>query len=185
MKAEWWAGAHAGDMRIIFELHGEAQLNRQFVRWTEFALDASPAFEEIYQYLLKIEQKQFASEGEYAGSVWADLAEATVADKARRGLRPEILRATDELYHSLTAENDPNQLKVISPSMLAFGSLMPYAKLHQTGTENMAQRRPIDLTEQNKRAIMKQLQLWLARGISRGMPATQSAAAYAARANDA
>lgn len=151
-------------MRAVFEVHGEVQLNRTFQRWAEHAGDATPAWEEIYSQLIKIEQEQFATEGAAGGEAWAALAASTVAAKARMGLRPEILRATDEMYNSLTNEDDPNQLKIITPSMLAFGSLMPYAKYHQSGTSHMPQRRPVDLTETHKRKIIKTLQLWLARG---------------------
>lgn len=151
-------------MRAILEVHGEVQLNRRFIRWIASATDATPAWEEIYLYLLQAEEKLFDSEGQEAGQRWADLAESTVARKAREGLRPEILRATDELRQSLTEIDDVNQLKYITPTSLAFGSTLPYAVLHQSGTFQMPQRRPIDLTEKNKVAIMKGLQLWLARG---------------------
>jgi phage gpG-like protein len=158
-------------MKIVMELHGETQLNRRFMRWSGFAGDLTPAWESIYAYLLKVEKKQFSSEGAMSGHDWAELAESTVKNKQRLGLRPEILRATDALLNSLTSPDDANQLKIIQPNMLAFGSMMPYAKLHQSGTSKMPQRRPIDLTLQNKVAILKTLQLFLARGVVAKMAA--------------
>lgn len=153
-------------MKITLELHGETQLNRRFLRWSGYAGDVTPAWESIFAYLLKVEKKQFSSQGASSGHAWAQLAQSTVANKQRLGLRPEILRATDALLNSLTKDGDEGQLKVIQPNMMAFGSMMPYAKLHQSGTSLMPQRRPIDLTVRNKIAIMKSLQLYLARGIA-------------------
>jgi len=149
------------------ELHGETQLQRRFLRWSSFASDATAAFEGIYAYLLKVEKEQFASQGATSGHAWAQLAQSTVQAKQRQGLRPEILRAHDLLFSSLTKKSDPNQLKIVQPNMLAFGSMMPYARYQQTGTSRMPQRRPIDLNVKNKIAIIKALQLFLARGIVR------------------
>lgn len=154
-------------MKIVLELHGETQINRRFMRWSGYAGDATAAFENIYAYLMKVEKNQFASQGASSGHAWAALAASTVAAKQRMGLRPEILRAHDLLINSLTKPGDPNQLKIIQPQMLAFGSMMPYATYQQFGTSRMPQRRPIDLTVQNKIAILKTLQLWLARGVTK------------------
>jgi Phage virion morphogenesis family len=153
-------------MKITMELHGEVQLNRRFMRWSSAAVDATPVWESIYSYLLGVEKQQFASEGAQSGHQWAQLAASTVAQKARDNLRPEILRATDAMLKSLTRPDDPNQLKIITPSMMAFGSMLPYARMHQKPgpRAHYPQRRPIDLTVRNKVAIVKGLQLWLARG---------------------
>jgi hypothetical protein len=150
------------------ELHGEVQLNRRFLRWSQNAADAAPVFENIFAYLLKVEKQQFTTQGAQSGHAWAQLAASTVVQKQREGLRPEILRATDALLGSLTKAGDPNQLKIIQPNMLAFGSMLPYARMHQQpGPEaHYPQRRPIDLTIQNKVTIMKAVQLWLARGVA-------------------
>lgn len=150
---------------------GERQIDRRMLRLSMGAADAAPVFEVIYQFLLSVEQKQFASEGSQSGHPWAPLAASTLAAKSRQGLRPEILRATDALMNSLTQENGPAQLKVITPSQMHFGSLLPYGAMHQVPgpAANYPQRRPIDLTESNKRKIMKSIQLYLLRGKAPGI----------------
>src|SRR5256885_1308109 len=105
-------------VRLLFEVHGETQIDRELVRWTDQFTDASPAFAMIYNFLLKVEKMQFASEGAQSDHPWPTLAAGTVTAKARAGLRPEILRATDELLKSLTDEGDANQLHEIGPSWL-------------------------------------------------------------------
>jgi hypothetical protein len=166
MKAVWSGGTTHGDiMRMVMELHGEVQLNRRFLRWSGYAGDATPVWESIYDFLREVEKGQFASEGVESGHAWAQLAISTVEAKHRLGLHPEILRATDALYKSLTGKDDSNQLKIIQPQMLAFGSMLDYAKFHQSGTTHMVQRRPIDLSQHNKDVIVKAVQMWLARGV--------------------
>lgn len=155
-------------MRLIFDVHGEKQINRRLVRFESQATDATPAFLAIYAFMLRVEKMQFSTQGSQSGHAWADLAASTVVAKQREGLRPEILRATDALMNSLTREGDPNQLKIITPSSLAFGSTLPYAPMHQKPgpAATYPQRRPVDFTEENKVAIAKSLQLWIARGIA-------------------
>lgn len=153
-------------VRLRFDVHGETQIDRELVRWTDSFTDASPAFAMIYNFLLRVEKLQFDTQGGASGHPWPALKAGTVEEKLRKGLRPEILRATDELMLSLTSEGDSNQLHEVGPSWLAFGSNLPYATAHQSGTDHIPQRRPVDLTEANKVAIAKSLQLWIARGVA-------------------
>lgn len=150
---------------------GERQIDRRMLRLIYGATDAAPVFEVIYEFLLKVEERQFASEGAQSGHPWAPLAASTLEAKARAGLQPEILRATDALMNSLTQQDGSGQLKVIGPSSLHFGSLLPYGAMHQNPgpAANYPQRRSIDLTEDNKRRIMKSIQLFLLRGKAPGI----------------
>jgi phage gpG-like protein len=51
------------------------------------------------------------------------------------------------------------------PTELVFGTRVPYAIFHQTGTSRgLPRRRPIELTEQTRRECVKILQRWLVEG---------------------
>lgn len=116
--------------------------------------------------LREVTEQQFDTQGQHASGGWAPLAASTVAEKARKGLRPEILQATGRMKESLTRRFDSGHIEELrGPDTLAFGSRVPYAGYHQTGTSRMPRRRPIALTEGDKRRIMKAIQLAMVRGV--------------------
>jgi hypothetical protein len=62
---------------------------------------------------------------------------------------------------SLTSRNDPNAVCIEERKTLTLGSSISYATFHQKGTEKMAARPEIQLTESFKRATMKHIQTYL------------------------
>jgi hypothetical protein len=151
-------------MRFVFEVAGEKQINRDLLRVGERAADMRPAFAAIVDFWRSETQLQFASQGGHASGGWKPLKPSTVAEKARRHLRPEILRATDGLFSSLTQKGDPNELLEMTASEVDWGSRLPYARYHQTGTSKMPRRRPIEFTETTRRNTIKILQRHLLAG---------------------
>jgi phage gpG-like protein len=113
------------------------------------------------ELLIREEQQQFATEGRHASGGWKPLKPATLASKRRRGLRMEILQATGDLMSSLTDRGDKNMIFDAKPTELVFGTSVPYAIFHQTGTRRMSRRRPIELTEQTRRECVRILQRYL------------------------
>lgn len=148
-------------MRLTFEVSGQKLVNRELLRVGAYAGDAAPAFEAIAALMMTETREQFASEGGHASGGWAPLKPATVAAKQRGGFRPEILRRTDNLLHSLTIKGDPNQVLEITGQSLLFGSSLPYAEYHQTGTATMPMRRPLAFTQQARVGMTKILQRWI------------------------
>jgi phage gpG-like protein len=155
-------------MLIELELAGDVQLRRELLRFRGAVADASPAFEQIARgssglkgvYSLRgIERRQFQSQGAFASAGWAPLAPSTVRAKARRGLDPRILHATGRLAASLSG--GAGRVEIVSSSQLIFGTSVPYARFHQSGTARMPRRRPIELREQDRRAIVRTLQRYL------------------------
>lgn len=162
-----------GPVHIQINVLGETQINRKMLRWSLRSGDFAPAFEAILEYLEKVEEKQFDSEGAYSGSPWAPLKESTLKAKERAGLDPRILHATLALRNSLTQSSAPEAIRIATPSMMVFGTTLPYARMHQQpgSAAPYPRRRPIDLTEKNKLSIMRTLQAWIVTGgIPEGRP---------------
>lgn len=151
-------------MRLSFETSGVKQIDRELIRIGAYAGDVSPALKAIVGVMRDETRKQFNTEGGHASGGWAPLAPSTVAAKRRGGYRPEILRRTDALMRSLTVAGDPNEVVEIGKQELTFGSRLPYADLHQTGTHRMPKRPPLQFTEEAKRTIVKVLQRYVIAG---------------------
>ena len=153
-------------MRVLFEVAGDVQLNRDIVRVGQRAQDMTPAFEQVAELWIGETAVQFVTEGRHASGGWKPLKQATIDAKRRDGLRPEILRAHDALYRSLTSptQTDPNMVLKITPGELDYGSKLDYVKYHQRGTRNMPQRRPVEFTEKTRRDTIKILQRYLLTG---------------------
>jgi phage gpG-like protein len=145
-------------MRLEFEVHGEKLVSRNLLRLSNRITDASPAFEHIAGQLLGWEGDLFDSEGDSAGRPWAPLRKTTLDAKLRRHQDPHILVATGALRDSLTMKGAEDQTIIITPSSLTFGSTVPHARFHQRGTDRTPQRRPLDLSEANRKAMVRTLQ---------------------------
>lgn len=151
---------------------GETQVNRRMMRWSARAGDARPVWGVVAEYLMHVEARLFDTEGASSGHAWAPLKDSTIKFKERYGLRPEILRATDALRNALTIPGDSNQKIIPTKTTLVFGAKGDPAHygpiLMKTQPGGISRpRKPIDLTEYNRRACVKMIQLWIARGVTR------------------
>jgi hypothetical protein len=153
-------------MRIIFEVAGDKQIDRELLRISGRAQDATPAFESIAGLWIEETRQQFESEGRHASGGWKPLKPETLRAKQRHGLRPEILRAHDLLLHSLTQRRDSNMVLEIGPTGIAYGSKLPYAAAHQNprSTNPLPRRRPVEFTEATRVETVKRLQRYLLTG---------------------
>jgi hypothetical protein len=155
-------------VRILFEVSGDRQLDRDILRVGDRARDMSPAFERVADPWIEETAVQFATEGRHASGGWKPLKDSTVAAKRREHLRPEILRAHDRLMRSLTSptQTDPNMILKIRPGELDYGSKLPYAGAHQNPKPGnpLPRRRPVEFTEKTRRDTIKILQRYLITG---------------------
>lgn len=108
-----------------------------------------------------IESEQFASEGAAGGSKWEPLKEVYAEFKEVRYPGKPILQATSDLVYSLTDSEAFGAIVRPSENELILGTSVPYAIFHQRGTRNMPARKPINLSEVQKRRIQKAVQLGL------------------------
>jgi phage gpG-like protein len=146
--------------------NGEILMRRDMLRFADNLAVPAEGLMAAGVVLRHAIEQQFDSQGSHASGGWAPLADSTVAEKSRKGLRPEILRATDRLMQSLTSRFDSDHIEEMrGPDTLAFGSNVPYGAYHQTGTRKMPRRRPVALTEADKIEIMKAIQLATVRGV--------------------
>lgn len=141
-------------MRVVIDVDGDKQVDRTLLRLAGRVIDAKPAFERIHQDLEQAEARQFRSEGGYASGGWAPLAPATVV---QRGSAHPILVRTGELRDSLTGQAS-GSVRVADRSFMVFGTRVPYARFHQFGTDRMPRRRPVELTEGDRRQVPRRIQ---------------------------
>lgn len=153
-------------MKILFDVAGDVQINRELLRVGANASDSAPAFASIADFWIDETKEQFATEGRHASGGWKPLQPATLERKRRNHLRPEILRATDRMMDSLTVKGDSDMILEISASELLFGSKVPYVGAHQRpkATSPLPQRRPVEFTETARRQTVKILQRWVLTG---------------------
>jgi hypothetical protein len=164
------AGARGSTVGVKLEVFGDVLIERKLLRFAERAGSARVAMLAIQEYLQEVEKKQFATEGAASGHPWAALADSTKRAKERAGLRPEILRATDALMKGLTLRSSQYSKRLANRNGMVFGVKNgpdEYGKILMgppQGDSGHKQRKPVDLTETNKRVAVKIVQGWIMRG---------------------
>lgn len=148
-------------MRIVIDSLGEQAVARELIGIDARGLDMRPAMDDVLDMLRTSERRQFDSQGVYGSGGWAPLAAATIARKQRAGHDPRILHATHRLRDSLTERGNPEELALARRDGADFGSLVPYAGYHQTGTSHMPRRRPAQLPETDRRQVIRILQRYV------------------------
>lgn len=143
-------------MRFVMEMFGETQVDRTLTRLIDAATDARPAWDEIADRFASIEEQQFSSEGRAGSGGWAPLSSAYAQWKARHYPGKPILERSGSLRDSLTRR--PFPIEKIDRLDMTIGSDSEYGRYHQAGTERMPQRKPVDLTEYQRRDLVKIMQ---------------------------
>lgn len=119
----------------MMELQGTIEsdnLERALENFQVSLADNSAALAAIADDLREMVSQQFATEGRAGGTPWAELAPSTLRRSRRR--RAGILYSTGALLGSLRAIGAPGHLEELDRQSLLFGSRLPYALFHQTGT---------------------------------------------------
>lgn len=151
-------------MRLDLETFGEKQFSREILRVGANAADMRPAFDEVHELFLEVEERQFSSQGAAYSGGWKPLAPSTVSYKASAGLDPRILHATLRLRKSLTDRTHKDHIYRASADEMFVGSAVPYGPPHQKGKGNPPRRRPVEFNEPVRRRILKLLQQHLLGG---------------------
>ena len=145
---------------IRFELTvaGEKALDRAFNRVDQYISDFRNMWPAVTADFYSIEEELFNTEGgSGASGKWAPLSPAYKKYKAKKFPNQPILRATNNLFESLTGPDAPGSIYRADKFELTIGSKEPYAVAHQKGLR--VPRRPaISLTERDKRRMQKTLQ---------------------------
>lgn len=151
-------------MLIHLDVFGDVQLSRELLRWRHAADDMRPALRDVADYFFAVAGRQFKTEGGFASGGWAPLTPTYQAWKAQHFPGRGILERTGVMLRSLTEEGAEGNVVVIEPDRLVWGTAVEYAPFHQLGTRKMAQRRPVELRNQDRNKVPKILQNFLATG---------------------
>lgn len=151
-------------IRFRAEVLGVTQLDRALTRLTARASNLTVPFEKVGEDLRDQLKERFDAEG-YG---WEKLSTRSVnntasyaARKAKQYPGKTILRRKDRMYKSLVRKNAPGNVSRVRPMEAEFGTTVPYARHHQTGTGTMPAREIFRLREQDKRQITKTLHAYL------------------------
>lgn len=142
--------------QVNFEVLGERQVSQMLSRTTDKAADLGPYWVMVTGFMRELIREQFDTEGGRTGG-WAPLSEKYAADKIRRFGSQPILVASGNLKESLTGGSGMIARQEGNES-LRFGTQLGYGSFHQTGTSRMPRRQILDLTNDNRRTMMKMLQ---------------------------
>jgi len=142
-------------LRVSLQVDGQAQFDRAFSRFSDGIKDLRPLWDKLAQEFYRIEDEQFASEGAHSGNPWKPLSPKYQAWKEKQIPGPMILELTNKLKLSLTYKGSSAHVRIEEPLSISLGSSLPYARYHQTGTRRMPARKPIDLSEEDKRKLGK------------------------------
>lgn len=147
---------------LTFDLYGDTQLSRTLDRFAAGAEDARPAFDAIADRFAHVERRQFATEGKANSGGWAALSPTYGAWKARHYPGQPILQRDGHLVRSLTRR--PLGVERIEAHEAWLGSDIAYGAFHQRGGRHLPRRRPIELTEAERRTWVKILQRFIVTG---------------------
>lgn len=146
--------------RLTIEGLGEKIVDRELTRFSDRLEQPTEALEVVATLLREAVEQQFATEGQHASGGWPKLAQSTIDRKARLGLDPHILRATDHLMNSLIHKYDPDHIERLLGSSLVFGSTDSVGVYHQSSMarSKIPYRPPIALTQGDKMQMVKEMQ---------------------------
>ena len=147
-------------MRVTIDALGTRLVQRDLLGFADRSADVQPAMEQALDLVRESASEQFESAGAHGSGGWAPLAPSTVARKARLGLNPGILRETTFLEFSLAGSGSGN-IAIARKDGADYGTTAPYAKFHMEGTSRMPARPPLQLTEGERRDIIRIVQRYV------------------------
>ena len=162
-----------------FSVDGVPEFERAFNRIEERFNDFRSIWPEVAQEFYRAEIEQFQSEGTAGGSGrFAALSPAYRKYKEVKFPSKTILRRTDSLFDSLTGADAPGSIFRPLVTELMIGTSIPYALAHQRGTNRgMPSRKPISMSQEQKRRIQKAIQIGLVQFMRRqGLTILENAA---------
>lgn len=143
------------------EVEGEEALRRGFYKVIETVEDFTPIWSAVKKEFFAIERELFASGGASGASGrWKPLSKAYEEQKINKygtfALLAGTLRASDAMYKSLTKETGDTIFETDKQN-LTFGSSLPQFRGAMKGnpSKNLSQRKPVDLTDADKRRISR------------------------------
>lgn len=122
------------------------------------ASDVSPAWRAFRKDFWENERLIFSAQGIPS---WPSLSPAYARRKAAIAPGKTILRRTDRLYSSLTDET-ADSVYAVEPRTLQMGTVVPYSRYHQQGTERVPQRAHVYLLPEYWQRLNAEVFLYIA-----------------------
>ena len=150
---------------LSLSIGGDTQLARSFSRFTGGLRDLRPGWERVSDDLFRITAEQFDSEGGASGG-WTPLNPTYAGRKAQVAPGAKILVFSVRMRESLVRKGGAHVDERKKQSM-KWGTKVkspggfPYPTAHQEGTRLMPKREIFDLTETDKRALTRSIQVHL------------------------
>lgn len=116
--------------------------------------DLRPAWRQIVVYMRRATLLHFASEGGRGGAQWAPLTPRYAAQKEKVFPGQPIMRASDQLFRSLTDQTADSVVE-IEAQALTYGTSLPYGRYHQRGEGYNPQRKILVVTQEDRRQLKK------------------------------
>ena len=144
-------------VEITFEITGEAQYARAFEILEHEARDLSDPLGEIGEDLRQRVGEQFGSEGSAGGSPWSQLDPEYLRWKELDFPGRPLLVRTGAMRGAALS---PDAVRVSAHRML-YEVDSDYAMYHQTGTDDMPERKLVELTADMRRNWDRYFHEWL------------------------
>ncbi len=135
---------------------------------TEDAVDGpyTQALDESIRIIQDWEREMYLGQHGPNGAAWAPLSPVTIARKEHSA----ILVDTGRMFESLTTPNGTEDtVWITGPTWLTFGTEVPYAHFHQTGTKRMPARPHVGVNEATVTLIGQRLADAVAARINQGI----------------
>jgi|TARA_B110000285_G_scaffold216335_1_gene263560 phage gpG-like protein len=122
-----------------------SRADRRFVKILRRSRDFKPVFRWVFQELQKAHRDNFRTGGATSGFPWKPLEPQYASWKIENYGANGVLVRTGDLRSSLTMNSGRGAVRDMGARTAEFGTKLPYAQFHQSGTSNMAQRKPLFL----------------------------------------
>ena len=151
---------------VSIETLGTERFVRGFNRFEEEMKDLREPFGVIADDFTETVERNFGAQG--TPEKWSPLSPKYRAWKARVRPGAPILIFDGRMYESLRGVSrgpTADTVRQIYPQRAEFGTIVPYAIFHQTGTRNMPRRKPVQLTDQDKKRWARIIHEWAVKGL--------------------
>jgi len=143
--------------RLSIKGDGRRQIERELTRISGRVKDFRPAWRGVIGALEDEMRARFDAEGAQGGeSPWPPLSAAYAARKERVYGRQPILVQTGRMRESFQGGGDA--IRDAGRMSLRYGTSVPYATFHQSGTSRMPPRPPLILSERGVREVVRVMQ---------------------------
>lgn len=153
-------------VEVRIETLGAERFVRGFNRFEAEMRDLREPFGVIAEDFAETAERNFGAVG--TPEKWAPLSPEYAKWKAKVRPGRQILVFDGKMYESLRGVRTgfgPDTVRDIQAQRAEFGTTVPYAIFHQTGTRKMPRRKPVQLTDQDKRRWARVIHEWAVKGL--------------------